>query len=79
MLEMKAKIFVKNLVANGAFSENIQTGGGEDMKFPEVSKKQYVEFPGVNKKQSGISNGDQEEIMWNFQGSLFLVLEFPRD
>ena len=36
---MKAKIFVKNLVANGAFSGNIQTGGGEDMKFPEVSKK----------------------------------------
>ena len=36
---MKAKIFVKNLVANGPFSENIQTGGGEDMKFPEVSKK----------------------------------------
>ena len=23
--------------------------------------------------------GDQEKIMWNFQGSSFLALEFPRD
>ena len=30
--------------------------------------KNEVEFP-----------GDQEEIMWNFQGSLFLALEFPRN
>ena len=43
-------------------------GGVEDM-----------EFPGVNWKQSAISKGDQEKIMWNFQGSLFLALEFPRD
>ena len=27
----------------------------------------------------GISKGDQEKIMWNFQGPLFLALEFPRD
>ena len=30
--------------------------------------KNEVEFP-----------GDQEKIMWNFQGSLFLALEFPRN
>ena len=23
--------------------------------------------------------GDQEKILWNFQGSLFLTLKFPRD
>ena len=23
--------------------------------------------------------GDQEKILWNFQGPLFLALEFPRD
>ena len=27
----------------------------------------------------GISGGDQEKIMWNFQGSWFLVLELLRD
>ena len=26
-----------------------------------------------------MSKGDQVKIMWNFQGSLFLALEFPRD
>ena len=26
-----------------------------------------------------ISRGDQEKIIWNFQGSWFLVLEFPRE
>ena len=31
-----------------------------------------MEFPEV-------SSSDQEKIMWNFQGSWFLVLEFPRD
>ena len=31
-------------------------------------------FPGV----CGVSKGYQEKIMWNFQGSWLLVLEFPR-
>ena len=31
-----------------AIPEKIQTGGVEDMEFPEVSKKQHTEFPGVN-------------------------------
>ena len=30
-------------------------------------------------KRSGISNGDQEKIVWNFQGSWLLALEFPGD
>ena len=38
------------------------------MAFPVVLKKQQVEFPQVNQKQQGISRGDQEKIMWNFQG-----------
>ena len=44
------------------------TGGGgfrvEDMEFPGVLKKWFVEFPEVNKKNRGISSGDQENIMW---------------
>ena len=35
------------------------------MEFPWVLKKQNVEIPGINKKRSGISRGDQEKIMWN--------------
>ena len=27
-------------------------------------------FPGLNNKQHGTSRGDQERIMWNFQGRL---------
>ena len=38
-----------------------------------------MDFSGVNYKRSGISKDDQEKIMWNFQGSLFLALEFPKD
>ena len=34
-----------------------------------------MDFPGG----CGISRGDVEKIIWNFQGSWFLVLEFPRD
>ena len=49
------------------------------MEFPGVSKKYRLKFLGVNQKRSGISNGDEEKTMWNFQGSLYLTLEFPRD
>ena len=35
----------------------------EDMEFPGVLKKWFVEFPEVNKKKRGISSGDQENIM----------------
>ena len=44
-----------------------------------VSKKQHVQFSGVNEKQSGISKSDQEKKMWNFQGFWIFPLEFPRD
>ena len=30
------------------YSKKIQTWGFEDMEFPGVSNKEYVEFPGVN-------------------------------
>ena len=49
-------------------------GGGEgcvceDMEFQKVSKK----IP------CGISKGDPEKRLCNFQGPWFLVLEIPRD
>ena len=31
----------------------------------------------VIKKRSGISGGDQEEIMWNFNGFLHLAVKIP--
>ena len=40
------------------------------MEFPGVSRKQHVEFLGINQKRSGISKGDQEknnvEFPWVF-------------
>ena len=36
---------------------------------------QDMDFPGG----CGISRGDQEKSIWNFQGSWFLILGFPRD
>ena len=46
-------------------------GGIEDVRYG-ISR-------GIKEIACGISRGDQEKIMWNFQGSWFLVLEFPRD
>ena len=61
-----------------AIPEKIQTGGGGDIEFPGVSKKWHMEFKVANENESGISKGDQEKIIWNFQESLFLELEFIR-
>ena len=33
---------------------------------------------GIKEIACGIFRGDQEKIMWNFQGFWFLVLEFTR-
>ena len=41
------------------------------MEFPWVLKKQQVEYPGVvskNNMEFPVACGDQEKIMWNFQG-----------
>ena len=40
-----------------------------------------MEFPGGSNKEiaCGIFRDDQEKIMWSFQGSWFLILEFPRE
>ena len=49
-----------------AIPEKNQTGGwgeGEDIEIPGLFKKQHAEFPGVNKKQIGISKGEQETFM----------------
>ena len=54
-----------------------QVGGVDDVEFSGVLKK-TVEVPGVNQKRSEISSGVQKEIMWNFHGSWFLILEFPK-
>ena len=49
------------------------------MEFSEVLKKKNAEIQEVNLKRSVISRGDQEKItMWNFHGSSFLGLKFPR-
>ena len=38
-----------------------------------------MEYPGILKKQHGISRGDQEKVMCNFQGSWFQgCLKFQR-
>ena len=47
-------------------------------KYPNRGRWGYEISRGIKKIVCGISGG-QEEIMWNFQGSLFVVLEFPRD
>ena len=36
-----------------------------------------MEIPGVNSKRRGISWGDHEKIVWNFDGFCFLALEIP--
>ena len=46
------------------------------MEFPGVSKKEHAKFPEVNKKQTGISKGDQEKIVWNFEGTWFWPRNF---
>ena len=52
-------------VFNGQFQKKKQSSGGGDMKFPGVSKKEHVKFPGV----TGISKSDQEKNS----------VEFPED
>ena len=37
-----------NCLLQQAIPEKIQTGGLEDMDFPGVLKKKYIEIPGVN-------------------------------
>ena len=37
-----------------------------------------MKIPGVNYKRSGISRGVLEKLMWNFHGSWFLTLQFPK-
>ena len=50
----------------------------EVMKFLEVLKKEHVKIPGVNQKRRGISRDVQENLMWNFHGSLFLTFKFQK-
>ena len=63
---------------NWAIPEKSKQGGLRIWIFQGLSKE-HVEFPGANSKRSGISKHKQEKIMWNFQESLFLAFEFPRD
>ena len=43
------------------------------MDFLGISKKEHVEFLQGFIKTKQISKGDQEKIMWNFQGSSFFL------
>ena len=48
----------------------------EDMEFPGVSNANSMmwNFQGlIRNEKNGISLGDQDKIMWSFQGSWFLV------
>ena len=45
------------------------------MEFPGVSKKEHVKFPELTE----VFKGDQEKIVWKFQGTWFLALEFSKD
>ena len=47
------------------------------MEYSGVLQKQNVQIPGFNNKGSGISKGDQEQIMQNLHGFWFLALEIP--
>ena len=71
--DRKEKIKENSLNWNWAIPEKYQSWGErgevEDMKFPGVYQK----------RACGISKGDQENIIWNFQGSWFLALKFPMD
>ena len=61
------------------YSGKTPNRGVDDVEFPGVTTKLHVEFLGINQKRSGISKGNQGKIMWDFHGSLLLVLEFLRD
>ena len=77
MLEIPTKIrwrkqYTRSL--HWVVPEKNQTGGGV-----WIWIWGYGISRGIKEIACGISRGDQEKIMWNFQGSWFLVLEFPRD
>ena len=49
------------------------------MEFPEVQKKQQIDFLGVNLKQCGTSSGDQKKNNMEFLEVLVSELNFPND
>ena len=79
---MSLVAFLLTLNQHWAILEKIQTGRWvEDMDFEGYQRNSMRNFEGLIKNEVEFPKGDQEKIMWNFQGqgSLFLGLEFPRD
>ena len=60
------------------YSRKNSNRGVQDMEFPGVIRKVHVENLEVNLKRRGISRSVQEKLMWNFNESWLLTLEFPR-
>ena len=61
----------------GAVPQKIQTGGWGHEISKGIEKNTMWKFQ-VSQKRSKIHRGDWEEIMWNFCGSWFLLLEISK-
>ena len=60
---------------NGQSKKKIKQGELKIWNFQRVSKKQHVEFPGVNEKRTGISKRDQEKVaLLHFRTPLLLLM-----
>ena len=62
-----------------AIPEKIQTGRLRIWNFHGYQRNSMSSFQGLTKNELEYPRVTKEKIMWNFQVSLFLVLEFPRD
>ena len=49
------------------------------MEFPGYQRNGMRNFQGLIKNEVGFPRVNKKKIMWNFQESLFLVLEFPKE
>ena len=62
-----------------AIPEKIETGRLRIWNFHGYQRNSMSSFQGLTKNELEYPRVTKEKIMWNFQVSLFLVLEFPRD
>ena len=71
-------LFKATVLREFGYSRKNSNRGVKDMEFPGVIRKVHVENLEVNLKRRGISRSVQEKLMWNFNESWLLTLEFPR-
>ena len=69
------------ILAMGYSRKKPNRGGGglRIWNFQGYQRNSICNFQELIKNRGEISTDDQEKIMWNFQGSCFLALKFPRD